>query len=203
MLRDFRWRRRQKKKLREWEQNGRQTNPPAILKQMTVEEYARRYNIPVLIETGTYKGHMLLAMRRVFERLYSIELDETLFRNAVDRLKKFSHIHIRQGDSGDLLDVVLSEARGPCLLWLDAHYSGGKTARGINDTPIGRELRTVFKYQDKIQVILIDDAGDFVGGGDYPALEELENLVRSECPDRTFEVRDDIIRICPATAITD
>ena len=42
---------------------------PHLLKQKTVLEYARRYNLKTLIETGTYYGEMVAAMRGAWVKL--------------------------------------------------------------------------------------------------------------------------------------
>ena len=46
-------------------------------------EYAQRFHLPVLIETGTQYGQMISAMRTRFREIYSIELDGTNYALAV------------------------------------------------------------------------------------------------------------------------
>jgi protein-L-isoaspartate O-methyltransferase len=45
------------------------------------------HNVDTLIETGTYLGDMTYAQRKLFKQIYTIELSETLYKKAVDRLK--------------------------------------------------------------------------------------------------------------------
>ena len=80
---------------------------------------------------------------------------------------------------------------------MDAHYSGGITAKGKLDTPILEELHQILNHHVAGHVILIDDARFFVGRGGYPTLEEIRDLVTLLRPRSMFEIRDDIIRITP------
>lgn len=42
-------------------------------------------------------------------------------------------------------------------LWLDAHYSGGTTAKGKKSSPLKDELEIIKKHPIKNHIILIDD----------------------------------------------
>ena len=170
--------------------------PPHILKQRIVKEYAASYSVRTLVETGTYLGDMVAATRRKFTRIVSIELDETLWKTAKEKFANYEHISILHGDSSRLLPGIVESIPDPCLFWLDAHYSGGTTARGETETPIMKELQIVLDRKIAGDVILVDDARLFVGKDDYPTIEQVRNLVAEKRPDMSFESKDDIIRIC-------
>ena len=178
-----------------WEKKGRPIPPPHTVKAKIVKEYARQFSLDILIETGTYTGNMVSLMKGVFGQIFSIELDDNLCHKAKERFTKYSHIQIIQGDSSQVLPKILSSIDQPCLFWLDAHYSGGLTAKGDLDTPIISELKHIFSHPIKDHVILIDDAREFIGKNDYPPIEDLEEFVSEERPNWVFEVKDDIIRI--------
>lgn len=184
-----------------WHINGKPVPPPHLVKQRTVKEYARRFSIHVLVETGTYCGDMVKATRNKFEKIFSVELDKTYYEQAKRKFAKFAHILIIQGDSGEILPRILGEISQPCLFWLDAHYSGGNTAKGDIETPIMRELQLIFDHAHGEQVILIDDAREFVGKNDYPTLEKLRTFVLKRHHDWVFEVENDIIRTHKKTTI--
>jgi hypothetical protein len=184
------------RQLENWEQSGRPLPPPDLWKQRVVKEYADRFSLKLLIETGTYLGEMVFAMRDQFNRIISVELDKVLYLRAVLRFLKLRHIRILHGDSARVLPRILRSLREPALFWLDAHYSGGITARGKKETPIVEELMAILAHDIKEHVILIDDARCFDGAGDYPTLGTLRSLVARS--DLALEVRDDIIRIHPA-----
>lgn len=181
--------------LRQWERNGKLVPSPHLIKQRTVREYAERFSLNTLIETGTYRGEMVSAMRRSFRQIFSIELDPVLFEQAQERFSSRPHITILQGDSNQILPEILTAINTPCLFWLDAHYSGGTTARGDLETPVIQELELILNHPVKTHVILIDDARCFVGQNDYPKLDTLEAMLLKSRSGWIFEVKDDIIRI--------
>jgi hypothetical protein len=189
------------KELRDWEKRGRPEVLPNVMKQKVVEEYARKFQLAVLVETGTNMGVMVSAMKDNFREIISIELGMSLFRRARRKFKRFGHIRILQGDSAQVLESLLPTLHERCLFWLDAHYSGGITAKGSQETPIVRELMQVLAHPVPGHVILIDDARCFTARNDYPAVGEIRDIVRQFHPEWVFECRQDIMRIHAASPI--
>jgi len=185
----------QEQEMREWEAKGRPAPPPHIIKQKTIEDYARRFSLETLIETGTYQGDMVDAMKNSFTRIFSIELGEDLHKQAKERFHNNEHISIIHGDSGEVLPDILVGIKRPCLFWLDGHYSGGITAKGETDTPVVEELEHIINHPVTGHVILIDDARCFVGQNQYPKIDELKDMILERRPDWILEAENDIIRI--------
>jgi hypothetical protein len=185
----------QRREIAQWRRSGSPVPPPEPFKQATVRAYGRAFRLPTLVETGTYLGEMVEAQRWRFRRVWSIELSSDLFAAALARFAEAPNVTLLEGDSGDLMPAVLERLDGPALFWLDGHYSAGVTVRGSLDTPVKRELEAILGSAAS-HVILVDDARCF-GTGDYPPLEEVQNLVARLRPGWTCLVRDDIIRICP------
>jgi hypothetical protein len=180
-----------------WEKLGCPVPPPHAYKQRVVREYARKNRLHFMVETGTYLGDMVEAMRAGFQHVYSIELDGELCRRATQRFAARPNVTIVQGDSGQVLSGLIGNLPRPTLFWLDGHFSADITARGDKDTPILKELESIACHPVKRHVILIDDARCFNGTNDYPTLKELEATAYRYWPESSFEVRDDIIRITP------
>ena len=183
---------------RSWERQGRPSPPPHIVKEQLIKDYVKTFRASILIETGTYFGDMVHAMRKLFARIVSFELDQKLAAQARDRFAGDNHIEIIQGDSGKLLHDYLTTINERCLFWLDGHYSGGITAKGSLETPIMNELTSILAHPVEGHVILIDDARCFTGENDYPTIEELQRFVKDKKPDWQFSVDTDVIRIHPA-----
>lgn len=196
-LRNWVVKKKQVKELVEWERDGKPVPPPHMAKQRTLQSYAKRFNLKILVETGTYHGDMVEAMKEVFDRLYSIELSKELYQKAKERFKGYEHIEIICGDSGIELGRVMSKLDQPTLFWLDGHYSAGETAKGDEETPICEELDHILVAPDRGHVIIIDDARCFGRNPDYPSIQELGDFVRSKRPDLDIVVQDDSIRITP------
>jgi hypothetical protein len=71
---------KQRKEWRKWERNGRPMPPPHLVKQGVLLEYAKRYSLRTLVETGTQYGAMVHAMKPHFDSIISIELSPELSR---------------------------------------------------------------------------------------------------------------------------
>ncbi len=155
----------------------------------------RKFLIGTLIETGTYLGDMVYAMRDHFKKIYSIELSNDLYRSAVKRFRKDINISILNGNSGELLISILSNIDEPCLFWLDAHYSAGVTTKGRFDTPIAGELDIILGHKVKKHVIAIDDASSFTGENGYPTIEAINELILTRSNNYRVEIVDNIIII--------
>jgi hypothetical protein len=185
------------KKLREsWEKGGR-CGPPHIIKQQMILDFAKAFHTDTLIETGTYLGDMIYAMKDQFKDIYSIELSEELHNRAKAAFKAYHHIHLIAGDSAVALENVLTGITGRCLFWLDGHYSAGITALGNVRSPVRAELDAILRHSIRDHVILIDDAACFDGNDGYPTLFELHDSVVERFPDHELQVFDNVIQIRP------
>jgi hypothetical protein len=197
MLRNWAVKRNWPAELAQWESNGKLAPSPHLIKQRVLREYAGKYGTRTLVETGTYFGDMVDAMRADFDRIYSIELSKDLYEKATKRFKGVSHIELVNGDSGSELKRVLSKINQPALFWLDGHYSAGVTAKGEIDTPIFSELQHIFDAPDLGHVIIVDDARNFGSDPAYPSLTELEDFIKAKRPNLEIFVQYDSIRITP------
>ena len=180
--------------LRQWRRHRRPPAPRSV-KAAMIRRFADPGGRAVFVETGTFFGDMLVALRGDFERLYSIELHQGLGQRAARRFAKDPNITIVVGDSGQELEPLLRVLGQPAVLWLDGHYSGFLTARGEGDTPILRELDSVFRGGTVHDVVLVDDARLFGTNPAYPTLAEIERRVRMARPDWIVRVEDDIVQM--------
>jgi len=146
------------------------------------------------VETGTFLGETTLAMSRVFERCWTVEIDQSLYEQALRRFHGHDNITALQGDSASRIVDILREIDAPAIFWLDGHYSRGKTGRGATDTAVVSELAHIFEHPIKEHVILIDDARTFLGVNGYPTIKALHRFVRQRSPYR-MRVSNDIIRL--------
>jgi hypothetical protein len=187
-----------RKEIGAWKGAGRPVPPPDSVKRRTIWSYARRHRLKVLVETGTYYGGTVATFQCRLQSIYSIELSVDLFERARERFKDADNVHLICGDSGVEIGRILDRLDQPALFWLDAHWSGGVTARGSKDNPILDELSLVLEDVYKRHVILVDDARLFGVDPGYPTIEDVRGLVASKRPDLEFTVEDDIVRIVPA-----
>ena len=182
---------------KKWEMNGKPVPPPHTVKQQAIQYYQKRAGYNILVETGTYKGDMILAQKDFFKKIYSIELSEALFEKAKQRFRKYPYVTLLQGNSGDVIAKVLNELQEPAVFWLDGHYSGGITAKIEKYSPINEELQTLIANNRLQHIILIDDARGFTGEHGYLTLDEVKDMTIKYFPGYHFSVDEDIIRLVP------
>jgi hypothetical protein len=185
----------QRRRVQHWIDAGMPIPPPGPFKRNLVREYAATYKLKTLVETGTLYGQLLAACKDIFPRMYSIELDKSLYLRAQKRFSRNPQITILNGDSAVELPKVIAQLKEPALFWLDAHYSGGVTARSALETPIVQELDLIFASAPRPMVILIDDARAFDGSHDYPTVDYV--TMRARAQGYFCIVRNDVIRITP------
>jgi hypothetical protein len=171
--------------------------PTHAQKQAVIREFARRYGIQYLVETGTCHGDMVAAMQHEFKKIISIELADQFYREVCERFKGVANVELIHGDSAKKLPEVVAKLEGRAIFWLDGHYSGGDTARGEKDTPVNEELRAIFTPGAPDHIVLIDDARGFGVSPGYPTVPEIRDLVQSLRPGWRVEVAGDAIRIFP------
>lgn len=184
--------------IHQWMENGQPVPPPHLVKVHAIKKYCKHFDSKIFVETGTYMGDMLDEVKNEFTQLHSIELSPKYFLRAKAIFNTNSKIQLHYGDSGKVLRKLLPKLQAPTLLWLDAHYSGGTTARGTLDTPIVQELDTISRHKLKNQfVIMIDDARLFIGKNSYPKLSLLRKYIEKRFPQHKFSVENDAIIIAP------
>lgn len=179
----------------QWKKNGKQMPPPHLVKQSAIKNEREKGNYDILIETGTYLGDMVEAQKHVFKKIYSIELGEELYINAVKRFEGDKNVLILQGDSGVVLKELMPLISVPAIFWLDGHYSAGITARGQKECPIFEELTAIFAAKKLSHTILIDDARLFNGTNDYPSIEELNKFISGKTQKFSLTIENDIIKV--------
>ncbi len=173
-----------------WKLRSEPRRIPHLVKQRTVLEYAQRFGLKTLVETGTYYGEMLAAVAAHFRRIYSVELDPGLAKLAQERFRRLPYVTIIAADSQIAVPRLVKELNEPCLWWLDAGYCGWAGASGTSER-LGSEFGAILADSRHDHVILMDDA-DGVSG-----LEELIASVEVNYPTRHVEIRHNIIRITP------
>jgi hypothetical protein len=177
-----------------WVLRGKPVRSPHLLKQLTVAEYGRRYNLRCLVETGTYYGEMVAALRKQFDRIYSIELDPELAGYSRQRFKNYPQVKILEGDSGALVPQVVAQLDHPAVFWLDAGYYGVDLTKG-DLSRLLTELRAILSSRVREHVVLMDDARIFVGTDSKFTASQLVAWIEREYPDRKVEIARDIFRV--------
>jgi hypothetical protein len=167
------------------------------VKQRAVREYARRYQLRTLIETGTYYGEMIAAVKGDFERVFSIEFDPELAQRASRRFAGDARVRILEGDSAKVLPQLLKTISEPVLFWLDAGYWGWADLERDPER-LSVEVEAALSHPVKGHVVLMDDARMLDGRNGAPTFDQLRSRITTRFPGRRVELRHDIIRITPS-----
>ena len=171
---------RQNAQILGWVSQGCPVPPPPAVKRRLLRAFQRKHNLPVFIETGTFKGDTLEDMASHVKRAVSIELAAEFHARAKKRFASRQHVEVLHGDSGQVLPPLVADLTEPALFWLDGHYSGGDTAHGEDASPISRELDAILASPVPGHVILIDDVHEFTGAGGYPPIGRLLTTLANE-----------------------
>ena len=119
-------------------------------------------DLSVFIETGTDHGDgVQVALNLGFDKIYSIELSESLYSHCKSRFAGNDNVHLICGSSEIELPKLLEQIDEPFLLWLDAHACAGTGE--FMDLYLPKEISSIIKFSDKFRdsVIMIDDMNYF------------------------------------------
>lgn len=163
-----------------WRRQGAPIPASPSVKRVMLRRTAQEHGLRVLIETGTFRGDTVMALRRDFDRIVSVELSPELHAKAVRQTRHQHNAELLLGDSGEVLPGVLATLHQPALFWLDAHYSGGVTALGDRVSPISSELDVILGHAVRGHVVLVDDAREFHDSArsGYPGAEVIAAAAR-------------------------
>ena len=149
------------------------SNPHDFTKFRQIKSVARKSGARCLIESGTYRGHNAKRCAPEFRQVVTIEIDDSLAREATQYLKDNSNVEVVKGDVIDRLPEILDrENMQDILVYLDGHFSGGRTGRGEADEPACDAINILSKYTHKLSSIIIDDFREF-GRPGWPKKSEL------------------------------
>jgi len=161
------------------------------------------FGINAFVETGTNRAETSVWASKHFERVVTIEGQESLYRAAVAAHGQTKNLEFLHGDSRSLLAPALSKLDRPAILWLDAHWCGEGTFGPTAECPLLEELECANQSHPD-HVILIDDARLFVAPPplphsfeDWPGLLEVAGKLGQGKTPRYSAIFEDVIVAVP------
>jgi hypothetical protein len=157
------------------------TNQPDshFTKQKRIIDLQKSFKYDCFIESGTFYGSMISAIKQYFKRVYSVEIYEPLAINNIRYFNTVKNVTVIFGDSATKIEDILNqELNKTFLFWLDGHYSGNGTGIGKEFSPILMELTSILS-KDIIEFSIIIDDWRLFDGIDYPSKHDIYNHINS------------------------
>ena len=149
-----------------------------------------KYELDILIETGTHVGKTAVWATDWFTHVYTIESVTHYYEVSRNKLRHKKNVTLINGFSQDVLQWLMLDIHQPCLFWLDAHWSRDLEGNKPDVIcPVLEEL-TIIKQSQYEHVILIDDARLFEAKNNWPSLNDIKNAI-----ERPFYIQEDVIVI--------
>lgn len=145
--------------LKKYAKSNFSSPPPEYVKQ----NYLKKQQSPVWIETGTFQGKTTEVLASVSSHVTTIEAQEIYYLNNIDKFSKISNVTALYGESTQLLGGAIQHyvdsGFSSMSFFLDAHFSGGETFGIAQDSPILRELEIIETFLPKLSdvSVFIDD----------------------------------------------
>jgi hypothetical protein len=172
---------------------GEYALPPQSIKLAVINNNIPSPRPNVFVETGTYHGETVAAVKQLYASVISIEVDDALYRKACARFATDNNVHIVFGDCASEMPAILAGLQGPAVFWLDGHYSGGETGMGEVEDPILVSLNQIASHPVKEHVIFVDDARTFDGRGGRPDISDVFNYIKRINDRYIIRIQHDII----------
>ncbi|MEA5466509.1 rRNA adenine N-6-methyltransferase family protein [Leptothoe sp. PORK10 BA2] len=178
------------------------SNPHSYTKFRAIKNLQKQTQSKTLIETGTYLGVTTNRCASVFEKVYTVELDEALADKARVFLAPKKNVEVIQGDGLEMLAHILEEKPvSDALIFLDGHASGGDTACGDLPEPAIEELKTIANHKQKVNAIIIDDFRTFGTDKGFPSKSAILQVIEENFSEYDINVHLDQILITKKSAV--
>ncbi len=154
-----------------------------------ITELQKAYQIKNFVETGTYLGETTEWASKHFEKVYTFEAAESIYKTTKQRIGSITNIEFILGESNKELEKIHISASA--IFWLDAHYSEGDTFNG--EVPLLKEIE-IINNLDIESFIFIDDARLVLAKWQNLHYCDLATLInRLSVKNRYVAVIDDVI----------
>lgn len=154
------------------------------------------------IETGTYYGATARWASPLFDRVWTTEFSEDVYRETVVRNADLKNVTFLFGDSRKLLSDIVGDLREGAVFWFDAHYSGNETYGESDECPLLEELAVVNRSPHE-NVLIVDDARHYLAPPQpfhppeqWPDITAVLGAINA-VPERYVVILEDVIVAAP------
>jgi len=117
-------------------------------------------NIKYFVETGSYKGDTSMSVSPLYEKVYAIEIEKTLYEDGINSAKSkgIENITFINGDSVSVLPEIITDIKEGAVFFIDAHLSGRDSGWNQKErVPILSELVSILDSKIGPSVFIIND----------------------------------------------
>ena len=163
-----------------WKRRKFSENSPPYIKREIIKKYTPANS--VFIESGTYKGEMILNLNKHFSFCYSLEPSKKYYDSSLKILKNIKNKSIINDSSENALEKtlkkILEQNNKNFVFYLDGHFMEKDSFKGSKETPIEIELSIIEKHFNNFDkfTIIVDDFRLFGERKDYPSKDFLINF---------------------------
>jgi hypothetical protein len=127
-----------------------------------------------------------------FDKVHTVELSEELYNQAKTKYENYDNINFYNDSSPRFLENILPTIDERCIIFLDAHGSGGETTYdekyGRYGSPILDELAAIKTFSSiQNHVLVIDDCDD-LDTMNYSTKQQVEEAALEINPDYYVEL---------------
>lgn len=112
----------------------------------------------LFFESGTYKGDTAVLAAKYFKNVTTVEISESLFNEAKERLEQYKNIQHIFGDTVEELEKLYDVYKDGGVFFLDGHISGHDSSHCSKyPVPLLEELKILNSRALGPSLIIIDD----------------------------------------------
>jgi predicted O-methyltransferase YrrM len=142
----------------------------------------RSPGLKYFVETGTYKGDSSARSAKYFDKVYTMEINQSRYQESTLRFLSEGTLQTKVcpllGDSLKLLPDIIEKVRSDRVLYfLDAHQSGDDTGNNGKWVPLYEELDLIIPSLVSGSVIIVDDIRLFDAHWDWSGIT-VENTLK-------------------------
>ena len=87
-----------------------------------VQRFHAQHRFVCAVETGTSKGDTTVGLAKLFPRVFTIEVNPTVFGETKPRFQCYPNVTAILGNSAEVLEQILPQLTYPLFVYLDAHW---------------------------------------------------------------------------------
>jgi hypothetical protein len=165
-----------------------------------------QFGARTFVEGGTFAGATARWASEHFDKVITIEADQSLYSAARKRLADRLNVNCIFGDTLTALPEVLAVLNGPAVFWLDSHWSGPGTYGHGKVCPIREEIRLISAAGGD-HFLFVDDARMFLAPPhkpsrieEWPTIDEVLEVLAAGSPRPYVVVFGDVLVAVPPRA---